>query len=61
MIEKLRTDEDVVSLYTSSGDHMIMIETWFRTSDELSHFVKKIEAIEGVTRICPAIIVERLK
>ncbi len=61
VLEELKEMEEVVSLYSSSGDHMIMAECWFRNSEELSKFVKKLEGIEGVIRICPAIILEKIK
>jgi Lrp/AsnC family transcriptional regulator for asnA, asnC and gidA len=40
---------------------MILIESWLKNSKELTKFVKKIGAMEGVTRICPAIILEKVK
>lgn len=61
VIRKLKRRSDVLSLYTSSGDHMIMIECWFKTHDELDKFVKMLEGMDGVTRVCPATILEKLK
>ncbi|MGQ9550982.1 MAG: winged helix-turn-helix transcriptional regulator [Candidatus Bathycorpusculaceae bacterium] len=47
---------------TSTGDHMIMTEIWARNGKELTEIIsEKIGAIEGVERICPAIILEKLK
>ncbi len=47
---------------TSTGDHMIMIEIWTRDGKELSRIIsKKIGTIEGVKKICPSIILEKLK
>lgn len=60
-IEKLKNLDEVLSLYSSSGDHMILMECWFKDTEELRKFIKKIESIEGVTRICPAIILEKIK
>jgi len=60
-LEKLKAMEEVISLYSASGDHMILVECWFRDSKELTSFVKKLEVIEGVTRVCPAIILEKVK
>ena len=60
-IEKLKEMQEVNSLYSSSGDHMILIECWFKNSKELTQFIKKLEKIKGVTRICPAIILEKIK
>ena len=61
VIDELKKMSEVISLYSSSGDHMIMIETWLKNSEELSNFIKKIESIEGVVRVCPAVILERIK
>jgi len=61
VIEELKSESKVVSLYSSSGDHMVLMECWFKNSDELSAFVKKLERMEGVVRVCPAIILEKLK
>jgi len=60
-LERLRGMEEVMSLYSSSGDHMILIESWFRDSEELTEFVRRLESLEGVTRVCPAIILEKIK
>ena len=61
VLEMLKELENVQSLYSSSGDHMIMMECWFKDYNELSRFVKSLEEIEGITRICPAIILEKIK
>lgn len=47
---------------TSTGDHMIMMEIWTRDGKELSRIIsEKVGTIEGVKKICPAIILEKLK
>ncbi len=61
VIEELKAMDEVLSLYSASGDHMILLECWLKDSDELARFVKRLESIHGVTRICPAIILEKLK
>ncbi len=61
MIEKLKNLEKVKSLYSSTGDHMIMMRCWFKSSQELTEFIKKLESTRGITRVCPAIILERIK
>lgn len=60
-INKLKKTNSVLGLYSSSGDHMIMIESWFKNSEELSKFVSQIEKWQGITKICPAIILEKIK
>ena len=60
IIEKMKVMEGIKGLCSSSGDHMILLECWFRNSNELAEFVKKLEKLEGVTKICPAIIIEKI-
>jgi len=60
-LEKLREMKEVINMYSSSGDHMILIECWFKNSKELTNFIKTLEEIEGITKICPAIILEKIK
>lgn len=58
---KLRSTTEVKSMHSCSGDHMLLIECWFKDSSELSKFAKRIEKMEGVTKTCPAIIMEKIK
>lgn len=60
-LENLRELSEVVSLYSSSGDHMMLLECWFRNPEELAEFVRRLNSMEGVTRVCPAIILKKLK
>ncbi|MBI5159289.1 Lrp/AsnC family transcriptional regulator [Candidatus Micrarchaeota archaeon] len=60
-IDKLKKMKKVSSLYSSSGDHMIMVDCMFEDSNGLSAFIKKIEQIEGITKICPSLILEKIK
>ncbi|MDY6930816.1 MAG: Lrp/AsnC family transcriptional regulator [Halobacteriota archaeon] len=54
--------DEVQYVATSTGDHMIMSEIWTRDGRELSLLIsEKIGKIKGVHRICPAIILEKLK
>jgi Lrp/AsnC family transcriptional regulator for asnA, asnC and gidA len=47
---------------TSTGDHMIMTEIWTKDGRELTNLISnRIGKIEGVKKICPAIILEKLK
>jgi Lrp/AsnC family transcriptional regulator for asnA, asnC and gidA len=53
---------EIKCVATSTGDHMIMTEIWARNGRELTKLIsEKIETIQGVKRICPAIILEKLK
>ena len=60
--QKMTELEEVKCVATSSGDHMIMTEIWAKNGKELSQIIsKKIGSIRGVKRICPAIVLEKLK
>ena len=61
IMEMLREMEQVISLHSSTGDHMLMMECWFRKGSDLNEFIKHLEKIEGITRVCPAIILDRIK
>ena len=61
VISRLKDDERVRKLWSSAGDHMIMAELWLKDHRELESFVKELESVEGVTKVCPAILLERLK
>jgi Lrp/AsnC family transcriptional regulator for asnA, asnC and gidA len=54
--------DEVKCVATSSGDHMVMTEIWTRDGRELIRLIsEKIESIEGVKRICPSLLLEKLK
>jgi len=60
--QKLCEIPETVYVATSTGDHMIMTEIWTRDGRELTRILsEKIGSIEGVKKICPAIILEKLK
>lgn len=59
---KVAKIKEARNVYISTGDHMIMAEIWARDGRELSEILaNKIGKIEGVKRICPAIILEKIK
>ncbi|MFC6785754.1 HTH-type transcriptional regulator LrpA1 [Halobaculum halobium] len=58
----LKELESVVSLYTSSGDHMFMAEVRAADGDELGEVIsEEIGGVEGVTAAHPSVLQERLK
>ncbi len=60
--KKLREHEFVKSLYITSGDHMIMAEIVAKDGDELTKILSEvIGKIEGVKRVCPAIVLDKIK
>lgn len=59
---KLTEFKEVKYVATSTGDHMIMFEIWAHNGKELTEIIsQKIGRIEGINRICPSIILEKLK
>ncbi len=47
---------------TSTGDHMIITEIWAKDGRALTSLISnQIGKIEGIKKICPAIILEKLK
>ncbi|ACJ17000.1 transcription regulator [Thermococcus onnurineus NA1] len=59
---KLKEFEFVRNVYLTSGDHMIMAEIWAKDGEDLSDIISnKIGKLNGVTKVCPAIILEKLK
>lgn len=61
VLEKLKPMKEVMTLCSSSGDHMLMVECWLENSRSLAQFVRALEKMEGVTKVCPAIIIEKMK
>jgi len=60
--QKIRELPEVRCVALTAGDHMIMLEIWARDSVELSRVLsEKIGRIDGVKKICPSIVLERLK
>jgi Lrp/AsnC family transcriptional regulator for asnA, asnC and gidA len=60
--QKLCDFREVRCVATSTGDHMIMTEIWTKDGRELTRLIsEKIGSIDGIKKICPAIILERLK
>ncbi len=48
------------SLYLCAGDHTVLFEAWFRNSGELERFVETAESLEGVSRVCPSVLLEKI-
>ncbi len=59
--KKLPEFEDIRYVASSTGDHMFMLEVWAKDDDQLRLLSDKIKGLDGVTRICPAIIKDTLK
>ena len=59
--KKLTEIDGVKYAASSTGDHMFMLEVWAKNRDDLRAFSDKLKSLDGVTRICPAIIKDTLK
>ncbi len=60
--KKLKEEDFAKSVYITTGDHMIMAEIWAKDGDELTKIISdKIGKLPGVKKICPAIILEKVK
>ena len=58
---KLSLRDDVVFVALTSGDHDIMIELWAENGINMQSKLNEIKAIEGVSNVYPAIVLEVLK
>jgi Lrp/AsnC family transcriptional regulator for asnA, asnC and gidA len=60
--QKLCDFKEIKCVATSSGDHMIMLEVWTRSGQDLNRLIaERIRRMEGVKEVCPALILEKLK
>jgi len=60
--QKLSEIPEAKFVATSTGDHMIMMEVWAKDGKELTRIIsEKIAKVDGVKKICPSIILERIK
>ena len=59
--KKLAEFEEIKYAASTTGDHMFMLEVLAKNEDELRALSNKLKALDGVTRICPAIIKDTLK
>ncbi|MGQ4893195.1 MAG: Lrp/AsnC family transcriptional regulator [Candidatus Njordarchaeia archaeon] len=48
-------------VYITAGDHSIMAEIWAKDNEEFSKIIHEIEQMDGVIKICPAMILEAIK
>ncbi|MEM0268510.1 MAG: Lrp/AsnC family transcriptional regulator [Candidatus Korarchaeum sp.] len=49
------------SVSITAGDHAIMVELWARDEGEMDRILKEIREMRGVTRVCPAMVTQRVK
>jgi len=61
IIEKLKTKKYVHAIYLTTGDHMVIASVWAKDSSQMAKYHKEMEKIHGVKKVCPAIILEKVK
>ncbi|OYT31454.1 MAG: transcriptional regulator [Thermofilum sp. ex4484_79] len=61
IIRRLKKIKQIVSLFITSGDHDIIAEIVCKDITEIEEIHRKISSMEGVKRICPAIVTEAVK
>jgi Lrp/AsnC family transcriptional regulator for asnA, asnC and gidA len=61
VIEKLKDAENVKTVFLTSGDHTIMAEILAQSLEELSEIHSKLMEMDGVKRVCPAVILDVVK
>ncbi|MGB9708842.1 AsnC family transcriptional regulator [Infirmifilum uzonense] len=58
---ELSKKEFTTSVFITTGDHMIMVEIWAKSAEELMNIIEDIGKMEGVKKVCPAIVLDRVK
>ncbi len=61
VIKQLKRIREARYIALSSGDHMIMFEVWCKTQNELEEVLKSVGKMQGVTKVCPAIILKEVE
>lgn len=60
--EDLAQFEEIKEVALTTGDHMIMMEIWAEDGEELTNILtEKIGNKKGIKKICPAVILEKIK
>ncbi len=59
---KILQEKDYVRyLALSTGDHMLIMQIWSKSNQDLTNVLKEIASINGVKNVRPAIILETIK
>ena len=61
IINELKDWKQVKSIFQTSLDHDFLMECWFRDNDDLTVFINELENLNGVTKVCPATVIQRIK
>ena len=58
VLNELKKIKEIKAIYLTAGDHDIIVKIICNNSEKLKEIHKKIEKVDGVKRVCPAIITE---
>lgn len=61
VVQRLREKDDVKYLALTSGDHQIIATIWAKSREELAKILDEISKIQGVERVCPAVVLDVVK
>jgi len=61
ILEEVKNWEEVRSIFQTSIDHDFLMECWFKNNEGLTDFIGRLEKLNGVTMVCPATVIRRLK
>ena len=61
VFEEIKSLPNVRYSALTTGDHMMMFEVWCKKTSELGSWIKNIEKMKGVTKVCPAIFLKRVE
>lgn len=59
--EAISTHDWAKKVWITTGDHMIMVEVWATDNSVFMKVLEEIGKLEGVTKVCPAIVLETVK
>jgi Lrp/AsnC family transcriptional regulator for asnA, asnC and gidA len=60
-IDEVKTWSEVRSIFQTSLDHDFLMECWFKNNDHLTKFLRNLEHLPGITKVCPATVIQRIK
>ena len=61
ILDEIKSWKEVRSIFQTSLDHDFLMECWFKNNDDLTTFIGRLEKLKGVTMVCPATVIQRLK
>ena len=61
ILDEIKNWKEVRSIFQTSLDHDFLMECWFKNNDDLTAFIGRLEKLKGVTMVCPATVISRLK